>query len=85
MRNANTATVKPHTVLRFSARAVASHAGKHINSYTDEFKVEVVEWHRKNRENCCLTSMQYRVDRKGIREWEKAYDRLVPLCYGKTR
>ena len=63
---------------------MASHAGKHINSYTVEFKVEVVEWHRKNGENCSLTSRQYGVDRKRIREWEKAYDRLVPLCHGKT-
>ena len=58
---------------------MASHAGKRtcINSYTVEFKVEVLEWHMKNGVNCSLTSRTYGVDRKRIREWEKAYDRLV--------
>ena len=29
------------------ARAMASHLGKRVNSYTIEFKVEIIKWHKK--------------------------------------
>ena len=64
---------------------MASHAGKKIHSYTVNFKVEAVEWHRMNGDNYSLTARTYGVDRKRIREWEKSYDKLLPLCYGKTK
>ena len=50
-----------------------------------EFKVEAVKWHRMNRENCSFMTWTYSVDRKRIRKWEKAYDKLLPLGCGKTK
>ena len=42
-----------------------------------EIKVEKIEWHRMNGKNYSLTARTYGVDRKRIREWEKAYDKLL--------
>ena len=41
-----------------------SHAGKKLKSYTIEFKVEAVEWHRMNGDNISLTANKFGVDRK---------------------
>ena len=45
------------------------HAGKKLKSYTIEFKVEAVEWHRMNGDNVSLTANKFGVDRKRAREW----------------
>ena len=40
------------------------HAGKKLKSYTIEFKVEAVGWHRKNGDNVLLTANKFGVDRE---------------------
>ena len=67
------------------ATAVAgkSHAGKKLKSYTIEYKVEAVEWHRKNGKNVSLTANKFGVDRK--REWNAKYDQLAGQCHGKQK
>lgn len=62
-----------------------SHAGKKLKSYTIEFKVEALEWHRINGENVSLTANQFSVDRKRVREWNAKYDQLAGQCHGKQK
>ena len=45
--------------------------------------METGEWHRLNGENLSLTARKLGVDRKRVREWERPYDKLLPLCHGK--
>ena len=63
-----------------------SHAGKKLKSYTIEYKVEAVEWHRKkNGENVSMTANKLGVDRKRVREWNAKYDQLAGQCHGKQK
>ena len=64
---------------------MSSHNGGKLKSYSIEFKVEAVEWHRMNGENVTLTSKKFSVDRKRVREWNTRYDQLVAHCSGKQK
>ena len=61
------------------------HEGKKLKSYTIEFKVEAVEWHRKNGDNVLLTANKFSVDRKRVREWNTKYDQLAAKCHGRQK
>ena len=61
----------------------ASHTHRHINSYTVEFKMLVVDWLRKNDRNVSKTAREFEVDRKRVREWDKNYDKLVENKVGR--
>ena len=40
------------------------------NSYTVEFKLQVLDWYHKNGENKNVTAKTFGVDRKRVRDWE---------------
>ena len=44
--------------------------------YTVDFKVMVVNWLRAHEQNISLTSREFGVDRKRVREWDQKYDYL---------
>ncbi|KAH7981697.1 hypothetical protein HPB52_000722 [Rhipicephalus sanguineus] len=56
-----------------------------MQSYTVAKKVEVIRWHRENGKNVHQTSRHFKLDRKRIREWEKNFDNLLQLNYGKAK
>ncbi|KAG0435601.1 hypothetical protein HPB47_018388 [Ixodes persulcatus] len=56
-----------------------------MHSYTAQKKIKVVEWHRRNGKNVYLTTRQFKLDRKRIREWEKNYDVLLQQNFGKSK
>ena len=62
-----------------------SHEGMKLKSYSIEFKVEAVEWHRQNGENVSLTANKFGVDRKKVRDWNTKYDQLAGRCHGKQK
>lgn len=64
---------------------LSSHSGGKLKSYTIEFKVETVEWHRMNGENVSLTSKKFSVDRKRVGEWNTKLDQLLAQCTGKQK
>ena len=53
------------------------HKCRHINSYTVQFKILVVDWLRKNDRNVSKTAQKFEIDRKRVREWDKNYDKLL--------
>ena len=63
----------------------SSHSGGRLKSYTIEFKVEAVEWHRMNGENVSMTSKKFSVDRKRVREWNTKFDQLLAQCSRKQK
>ncbi|KAH7982041.1 hypothetical protein HPB52_002690 [Rhipicephalus sanguineus] len=54
-------------------------------SYTVAKKIEVIRWHREDGKNVHQTSRHFKLDRKRIREWEKNFDNLLQLNYGKAK
>lgn len=63
-----------------------SHAGKKLKSYTVSFKVEVVEWYRREgMQNVTKTATKFGVDRKRVREWNEKYDALLDANIGSGK
>ncbi|KAH7937196.1 hypothetical protein HPB49_008606 [Dermacentor silvarum] len=56
-----------------------------MHSYTVAKKVEVIQWHRENRQNVHQMSRHFKLDWKRIREWEKNFDNLLQQNYGKAK
>ena len=60
------------------------HKHRHINSYTVEFKILVVDWLRKNDKNVSKTAREFDIDRKRVREWDQNYDKLLENKVGRS-
>ena len=54
---------------------IAQKMPKH-RSYTVEFKLSVIKWHKEKGESIRKTAREYQIDRKRIREWLKQEDEL---------
>ena len=58
---------------------------KKIKQYAVEWKVNVIQWHRRNGLNVSQTAREFGVDRKRVREWNSCYDNLLLNNVGPTK
>ena len=55
------------------------------HSYDVDFKLMIVQWHRRNGSNVSRTAREFHVDRKRVRDWEGRYESLLQHNRGKEK
>ena len=53
-------------------------------SYSVKYKLDVIDWYRKNGESIRKTAGEYGVDRKRVREWLKQEQELLQNSRGSA-
>ena len=74
----------PQSYFPYTQVMATSNTHRHINSYTVEFKILVVDWLRRNDRNVSKTAREFEIDRKRVREWDNNYAKLLENKTGQS-